>query len=152
MPTLTEDHRITGLTLHNLGAIAAERVTGSSVELHRIGEAHSGRGLSARRRFRAQQLRARRARPRNYVLATDLLQQAVSSAEKASDPDLPALATMNVAEALAGTGEMERAEAMARDALKHFASTGNGWRRVECERPLGDLEMQNSNEGAARDW
>ena len=86
----------------------------------------------------------------NYALAADLLQQAVSSAKKAADPDLLALATMNVAEALGGTGELVRAEQMATAALAHFTTTGNGWRRVECERLLGDLEKLGIARGARR--
>jgi len=88
----------------------------------------------------------------NFLLAADLLQQAASSARKAADPDLFALATMNSAEALAGTGEAARAESLANEALTHFTATGNGWRRVECERLLGDLAMQNDRAEAARSW
>jgi len=56
------------------------------------------------------------------------------------------------AEALAGTGELTRAETMARVALQHFTSAGNGWRRVECERLLGDLELQSERRNEARVW
>jgi len=59
---------------------------------------------------------------------------------------------MNVAEALGGTGELARAEDMAKEALAHFTSAGNGWRRVECERLLGDLEKLCERESAARAW
>ena len=88
----------------------------------------------------------------NFVLAADLLQQAVSSAKKASDPDLLALATMNVAEALGGTGDFASAERMAKEALEHFTRTGNGWRRVECERLLGDLDLKMERREEAYGW
>ena len=59
---------------------------------------------------------------------------------------------MNSAEALAGVGDVARAESMANAALAHFTAAGNGWRRVECERILGDLAMQNDRAEDARSW
>jgi tetratricopeptide (TPR) repeat protein len=151
---LTEDHRITGLALHNLGAIAAER---GDWELARAQFMESVRRFQSAGYQRgvafAHNNYGRAALDHgNFVLAVDLLQAAVSSAKKAADPDLLALATMNVAEALAGTGELAQAESMAKIALAHFALAGNGWRRVECERLLGDLEKQSDRESAARAW
>lgn len=152
--TLTEDHRITGLALHNLGAIAAERGDWELARqqfmesVRRFQSAGYERGVAfAHNNFGRVALDHG-----NFVLAADLLQQAASSARKAADPDLLALATMNSAEALAGTGEAARAEALANEALTHFTATGNGWRRVECERLLGDLAMQNDRADAARSW
>ncbi len=152
--TLTDDHRITGLALQNLGAIAAERGDWELARhqymesVRRFQSAGYQRGVAS-----AHNNYGRAALDHgNFVLAVDLLQQAMSSAKQASDPDLLALATMNVAEALAGTGELARAETMAKAALAHFTGTGNGWRRVVCERVLGDLEMQSDRESAARAW
>jgi hypothetical protein len=152
--TLTEDHRITGLALHNLGAIAAERgdwelARGQFMEsVRRFQSAGYERGVAlAHNNFGRAALDHG-----NFVLAADLLQQAVSSAKKAADPELIALATMNSAEALAGTGDGARAEALANEALAHFTAVGNGWRRVECERLLGDLAMQNDRADTARSW
>jgi tetratricopeptide (TPR) repeat protein len=152
--TLTEDHRITGLALHNLGAIAAERGSWELARAHfmesvkRFQAAGYQRGVA----FAHNNYGRAALDHGNYVLAADLLQQAVSSAKKAADPDLLALATMNVAEALAGTGEVARAETMAKVALQHFTSSGNGWRRVECERLLGDLELRSERPSEARVW
>lgn len=152
--SLTEDARITGLAIHNLGAIAAER-----------GDWERARGyfMESVRRFQAAGYQRGVALAHNdfgraaldhgnFVLAADLLQEAVSSARQAADPDLLAVATMNVAEAIGGTGELARAESMARVALEHFTTAGNGWRRVECERLLGDLEQKADHESAAREW
>jgi tetratricopeptide (TPR) repeat protein len=152
--TLTEDHRITGLALHNLGAIAAERGDWELARqqfmesVRRFQSAGYERGVA----FAHNNFGRAALDHGNFVLAADLLQQAASSAKKAADPDLLALATMNSAEALAGTGEAARAEALANEALTHFTATGNGWRRVECERLLGDLAMQNDRADAARSW
>jgi len=152
--SLTEDHRITGLALHNLGAIAAERGNWELSRAHfmesvkRFQAAGYQRGVA----FAHNNYGRAALDHGNYVLAVDLLQQAVSSAKKAADADLLALATMNVAEALAGTGELARAETMAKVALQHFTSAGNGWRRVECERLLGDLELRSERRNEARVW
>ena len=152
--SLTEDHRITGLALHNLGAIAAERENWELARAHfmesvkRFQAAGYQRGVA----FAHNNYGRAALDHGNYVLAVDLLQQAVSSAKKAADADLLALATMNVAEALAGTGELARAETMAKVALQHFTSAGNGWRRVECERLLGDLELRSERRKEARVW
>jgi tetratricopeptide (TPR) repeat protein len=152
--SLTEDARITGLAIHNLGAIAAERGDWELARRHfmesvqRFQSAGYQRGVA----FAHNNFGRAALDHGNYVLAADLLQQAVSSARKAADPDLLALATMNVAEALGGTGELARAETMARAALAHFTTTGNGWRRVECGRLLGDLEKKADHDEAAREW
>ena len=152
--TLTEDDRITGLALHNLGAIAAERGNWELARAHfmesvkRFQAAGYQRGVA----FAHNNFGRAALDHGNYVLAVDLLQHAMSSARNASDPDLLALATRTMAEALAGTGELVRAEAMATEALEHFAGTGNGWRRVECERLLGDLALRRDQSSEARRW
>jgi tetratricopeptide (TPR) repeat protein len=151
---LTEDPRITGLAIHNLGAIAAER---GDWELSRRQFMESVRRFQAAGYQRGVALAhnnfGRAALDHgNHPLAVDLLEQAVSSAKKAADPDLLALATMNIAEALGLTGDLGRAETMARAALAHFTAAGNGWRRAECELLLGDLEKLANHDATARDW
>ena len=152
--SLTDDARITGLAFQNLGAIAAERGDWELARRHfmesvrRFQMVGYDRGVA----FAHNNFGRAALDHGNYVLAVDLLQEALSSAKMAADPDLLALATMNVAEALGGTGELTRAETLASAALAHFTSTGNGWRRVECERLLGDLEKKADHDGAARRW
>lgn len=152
--TLTEDPRITGLALHNLGSIAAERGEWDHARAHfmesvrRFQSAGYERGVA----FAHNNYGRAALDHGNFALAADLLQQAVSSAKRAADADLLALAIMNSAEALAGMGETARAEAMANEALAHFTTAGNGWRRVECQRLLGDLAMQSDRAEAARSW
>ena len=145
---------LTGLAIDNLGAIAAERGDWESragISWNRCG-AFSRPATSTALRLRKTTSGAPALDHGNFVLAADLLQEAVSSARQSADPDLLAMATMNVAEALGGIGELARAEAMARVALAHFTSTGNGWRRVECERLLGDLEKKADHDAVAREW
>jgi tetratricopeptide (TPR) repeat protein len=152
--TLTEDPRITGLAIHNLGAIAAERGDWELSRKHFMDSVQRFQAAGYQRGVAFAHNNYGRAAldHGNFALASDLLQQAVSSAKKAADPDLLALATMNVAEALGGTGDLVGAESMAKAALAHFTSTGNGWRRVECERLLGDLAMKADQRDAAREW
>ena len=79
-----------------------------------------------------------------------LVAEAVWSANRTGDRDLVALATLNHAEAIAGTGDLERAVRDAEAALAHFTSAGNAWRRVECLRVLGDMARQGGEPDAAR--
>lgn len=135
--SLTEDHRITGLALHNLGAIAAERGNWELSRAHfmesvkRFQAAGYQRGVA----FAHNNYGRAALDHGNYVLAVDLLQQAVTSAQKAANPDLLALATMNVAEALAGTGELSRAETMGRwrsTTSPLRATAGGAWSASGC--------------------
>ena len=152
--SLTDDQRITGLAIHNLGVIAAERGDWELSRVHLMESVHRFQAAEYHRGIALAHNNYGRAAldHGNYVLAADLLQHAVASAREVEDPDLLALATMNVAEALGGTGELLRAEAMARKALAHFTNTGNDWRRAECERILGDLERWAEHDTAARRW
>lgn len=152
--SLTDDQRITGLAIHNLGVIAAERGDWELSRLHLMESVHRFQAAEYQRGIALAHNNYGRAAldHGNYALAADLLQHAVTSAREVEDPDLLALATMNVAEALGGTGELLRAESMARTALAHFTNTGNDWRRAECERILGDLEHWAEHDSAARTW
>lgn len=152
--SLTDDQRITGLAIHNLGVIAAERGDWELSRVHLMESVHRFQAAEYHRGIALAHNNYGRAAldHGNYALAADLLQHAVASAREVEDPDLLALATMNVAEALGGTGELPRAEAMARKALAHFTNTGNDWRRAECERILGDLERWAEHDTAARRW
>jgi tetratricopeptide (TPR) repeat protein len=151
---LTADKRITGLALHNLGAIAAERGSWplarqrfmESVQCFQAAGYHLGVAFAHNNYGRAALDHG------NFALAADLLQHAVSTAKQVGEAELVALATMNSAEALAGNGEEARAQEMAASALAHFTATGNAWRRVECERLLGDLAKQRREEPTALQW
>jgi tetratricopeptide (TPR) repeat protein len=75
----------------------------------------------------------------NPQLAERLLEDALGIAREVDDGDLAALATLNLAEALAQRGETKRARDLASAAFGHFDSCGNRWRQVECLRLLGAL-------------
>ena len=71
--------------------------------------------------------------------AESLLDDAIAEAKRVGDLDLVAIARLNYAEALLGRAALGEAEEVASAALGHFTTEGNGWRRVECFRLLGDL-------------
>ena len=144
-------HRVRGLALQNLGSIAAQR----------------GDFETARRHFLASHQLFRRAGylhgeavvlnnfgraavdTGNFRVAADMLPQALSAARRLGDAELVALTTMNYAEALAGQRELDRASALAGEALAHFTAAGNSWRRVECLRLLGDIRRDRGEPAAA---
>ncbi|HEX6533741.1 MAG TPA: tetratricopeptide repeat protein [Gemmatimonadaceae bacterium] len=149
---LSRDSRIRGMALQNIGSIAAQR---GEWELARhrfmasvkcFQQAGYERGVAiAHNNYGGAALEHG-----NYVLAEDLLAQAVASAKRAEDPDLTALATMNHAEAIAGVGDLDRAERLLDGALEHFRRAGNAWREVEALRIRGDIGRRRDDHAAAR--
>lgn len=150
--SITDDFRLRGAALLNLGSIAAQL----------------GDWPRARKRFHLATSCFRRAKDAvgeataltnygraaidhgNFVVAEPLLADAVEAARAISDLDLLALATMNRAEAVAGLGNLEGAETLARSALEYFVTAGNTWRRVECLRVLGDIAAAGTDVPGAR--
>ena len=149
--SLTDDFRLRGAALLNLGSIAAQL----------------GDWPRARKRFHLATSCFRRAKDAlgeataltnygraaidhgNFVVAEPLLADAVEAARAISDLDLLALATMNRAEAVAGLGNLEEAKTMADGALEYFVAAGNTWRRVECMRILGDIAASGGDRPTA---
>src|SRR5207237_2761767 len=87
----------------------------------------------------------------NTALAERSLEDALSIAREVEDGDLAALATLNLAEALAQRGQTARARDLASAAFGHFGGCGNRWRQVECLRLLGALhEREDCPQDAER--
>lgn len=149
--SITDDFRLRGAALLNLGSIAAQL----------------GDWPRARKRFHLATGCFRRAKDPlgeatslnnygraaidhgNFVVAEPLLADAVEAARAISDLDLLALATMNRAEAVAGLGKLSDARSMAEMAHEYFVSAGNTWRRVECLRILGDIAAADGDRESA---
>jgi tetratricopeptide (TPR) repeat protein len=144
MLALTEDPRIRGIALQNLGGNAgmrgdleeAERCFRDSSELfaragYRRGEAfcmnNHGRVLLDRGNFQA-------SRP--------VLDKAVALAGEVQDMDLLALARLNLAEALLALGALEQAQDCAAESLGYFTGANNPWRTVDCLRTQGDISVR----------
>ena len=149
---LTDDARLRGIALQNLGAIAFLRGDSGSAERYfresygcfircgnTRGEAHSlnnyGKAILDRG---------------DAKLAEEVLHKAVEIARAAEDPEMIALSTLNYAEAVSRRGDLSRAEDLASTALGYFAHTGNRWMQIECLRLLGELSVSNHNLDIAR--
>jgi ATP/maltotriose-dependent transcriptional regulator MalT len=141
--SVTNDQRMRGVSLQNLGSIAAQR-----------GDLDSAEWLfleSSRCFQRAQYTWGEAVALNNYAavaldrgklqLAEVIARQAMEAAEKVGDLELLGIAAMNAAEALAPRRELVRAEVLAMTALGHFTREENGLRRAQCLRVLGDVQL-----------
>jgi tetratricopeptide (TPR) repeat protein len=142
---MTNDPRIRGVALQNLGTIAAERGDYENAE-HRFLESYScfkaadyqwGQAFALNNYGRAAMDRD------NFEIAERVLTRAVELAREIEDLDLAALATMNLAETMLSANDLERADEAASTALGYFDMAGNRWRRVECLRLLGDINRRD---------
>lgn len=148
---ISQDARIRGMALQNIGSVEAQRGDWEGARHHFMAsvkcfqQAGYDRGVAiAHNNYGGAALEHG-----NFVLAADLLAQAVASARRAEDHDLVALATMNHAEAIAGVGDTDRADALLDHALAHFQSNGNTWRVVEALRIRGDIARRRGDGDAA---
>lgn len=141
----TDDPRLRGLALQNLGTIAAhsgdlgsaERYFAESYGCFMRANFPRGEALSLNNYGRAALDRG------NLALADEVLCKAVEIAREIEDAELIAIATLNYAEAVQRKGNLHRAEDLASSALGYFAHTGNTWRHIECLRLLGDIHAQS---------
>ncbi|MFL5613644.1 MAG: tetratricopeptide repeat protein [Gemmatimonadaceae bacterium] len=133
--------RLRGVVLQNLGSIlaqkgqlgAAERAFSESYGYFRQAGYRRGEAIALNNYGRVALDR------HNTALAERSLEDALSIAREVEDGDLAALATLNLAEALAQRGQTARARDLASAAFGHFGGCGNRWRQVECLRLLGAL-------------
>ena len=149
---LTEDARLRGIALQNLGSIAALSGDLGSAERY-FAESYGCFMRCGNTRGEAHSLNnyGRAALDRgNLVLAEEVLQKAVEIARSAEDAEMIALSTMNYAEAVMLRGDASRAEDLASTALGYFAHTGNRWHQIECLRLLGDIHVKAHNAATAR--
>ena len=147
------DPRLRGVVLQNLGSIlaqkgqlgAAERAFSESDGFFRQAGYRRGEAIALNNYGRVALDR------QNTALAEQLLEDALAIARDVDDVDLVALATLNLAEAMAQRGENKRARDLASAAFGHFGGCGNRWRQVECLRLLGALhEREECLEDAER--
>lgn len=147
------DPRLRGVVLQNIGSIlaqkgqlgAAERAFSESYGFFRQAGYRRGEAIALNNYGRVALDR------QNTALAEQLLEDALAIARDVDDGDLVALATLNLAEAMAQRGENKRARDLASAAFGHFGGCGNRWRQVECLRLLGALhEREECFEDAER--
>jgi tetratricopeptide (TPR) repeat protein len=152
MLDLTEDPRIRGLAHQNLAIIHGQ--SGELAEADaRLREAYDEFDRADYAWGKAHVLNntvAVAIERGDFVAAEMQARRAVRLAREVDDLDLLAIATLNLAESLAGLEDWEQAQAEASVALGHFQSSGNVWRRVSCLRILGDMTVRLGDEATAQ--
>lgn len=150
---LTEDPRMRGMALQNLGSIMAQQGELGAAERY-FAESYGQFQRAGYRRGEATALinygRVTLDRG-NPQLAQDLLCQAIDACRECEHSELTALATFNLAEARLRLGDANQAEDLASEALGVFSGCGNRWRQVECLRLIGAIHEQRGDaENATR--
>jgi tetratricopeptide (TPR) repeat protein len=146
----SDDPRVRGIALQNIGSImaqqgnlgAAERSFAESFGCFRRAGYRLGEATALNNQGRVALDRG------DAALALQVLEQAIIAARAVGYTELIALATVNIAEALVARGELARAEESASTALGYFASSGNRWREIECLRIIAAI---NERLGGAAD-
>ena len=151
----TDDDRLLGAVLANLGSIAAQRGDLESARTHLIGSARKFRDC---RYFLGEasvlnNLGRLGLDQGNGRVALPMLQDALGSASRAGDAELIAIVQRNLAEAMWLAGDHAGADAMATTALATFTAEGNEARRAECLRILGEIdEARGDRPRAVERW
>ena len=141
---LSADERVRAAALQNLGAIAARLGDLTTAEKHFL--------ESYRCYHRAGHLRGEVLALQNYgavaldredyALACNVMEKAVAAAREVDDLDLLAMANVNYAEALAGSGNYGEAIECASTAVGYFTVADNKVWRVKSLRLMGDLYVK----------
>lgn len=149
---LTRNDRIHGIAVQNLGAIAARRGDFAEAERRFLDSVEHFRraGYDLGVAVALNNTAAAALDRRNWTLACDVAEQAQDAAMRIGDQELLGIATLNLAEAGARLGDLERAETQASEALGLFRTTGNIFREIECLRLLGDVMRDRGELDAAR--
>jgi tetratricopeptide (TPR) repeat protein len=151
MLALTEDPRVRGIALQNLGGNAAirgnydeaERCFRDSSELFARAGYRRGAAFALNNQGRVLLDRG------SSEASRPVLERAVALAGEVEDLDLYALATLNLAEALLSLGSLDQAEHCAAQSLGYFTASGNPWRAVDCLRIQGSICTRRGDTGDA---
>jgi tetratricopeptide (TPR) repeat protein len=146
------DDKLHGVAHQNLGSIYAQRVEFARAEEHfRTSYASFQRaGYRWGEAFALNNTAALHLASGKLKLAEVIAGQAMIAAKKVGDLELLGVASMNAAEALAGQGEVARAETLATTALDYFVLEENDLRRAQCMRVLGDIKIRQGEASEAR--
>jgi tetratricopeptide (TPR) repeat protein len=144
--------QLRGIALQNIGSMlaqrgqfgAAERAFQESLGNFQKAGYHRGEVIAWNNLGRLAVDRGDHARAR------PMLERAVVEAAAIEDAELGALASQNLATALAGTGEPDRAQDLAMSALGHFSGCRNHYREIECLRLIGDINARSGDAVSAR--
>lgn len=141
MVRVSDDIRLRGIALQNLGSVraqrgdldAAERMFAESFACFRDCGYERGQAIALNNQGRVALDRG------DAVHAKAVLEQALTAARHVEDEELIALATTNLSEATLVSGDYPRAHDLVCSALGHFRESGNRWREVESLRLLGTI-------------
>lgn len=147
MARVTDDTRLRGIALQNLGSVhahqrdldAAERAFAESYECFRACGYERGKAITLNNQGRAALDRG------DLDRATSILASAVKEARDVEDEELIALTMTNLGEATLAAGDYDRANDLVCTALGHFRVSDNRWREVECLRLLGTINDRRGN-------
>lgn len=151
----TDDDRLLGAVLANLGSIAAQRGDLEGARTHLIGSARKFRDC---RYFLGEasvlnNLGRLGLDQGNGRVALPMLHDALGAARRAGDAELIAIVQRNLGEAMWLAGDADGAESMTTTALATFTAEGNEARRAECLRILGELdEARGERARAVERW
>ena len=154
MLTITNDLRIRGIALQNLGSVAAisgdfPRAEDHFVESFQCFQAGGYmRGVVFALNNYGRAALDRRA----DAVAHPVLDRAEALARELMDLDLLAIVRINLAESYLRKGDIERAQDLASAALGYFGNTSNHWRRLECLRLMGDIAVVQQRADSARNF
>lgn len=151
---ITDDLRIRGIALQNLGSIAAIRgdFTGAEDRFVESFQCFQAGGYTRGVVFALNNYgRAALDRGADSV-AHPILDRAEALARELMDLDLLAIVRINLAESFMRSGDIERALDLASTALGYFGNTSNNWRRLECFRLMGDIALVQHQADSARNF
>jgi tetratricopeptide (TPR) repeat protein len=154
MLDITDDLRIRGIALQNLGSIAAIRGDFLGAE-ERFVESFQCFQAGGYRRGVVFALNnyGRAALDRGaHSVAHPILDRAEALARELMDLDLLAIVRLNLAESFMHRGDIDKAQDLASAALGYFGNTSNHWRRLECLRLMGDIALVQNQPDSARNF
>lgn len=151
---ITDDLRVRGIALQNLGSLAAmhgdfrqaEDRFVESFQCFQAGGYMRGVVFALNNYGRAALDR------RADAVAHPVLDRAEGLARELMDLDLLAIVRINLAESFLRMGDIDRAQDLASAALGYFGNTNNHWRRLECLRLMGDIAVVQQRADSARNF
>jgi len=152
MLELSDDPRIRGLALQNLAVIQGQEgeLDAADRRLKQAFQEFDRAGYAWGKAHVLNNTVALAIERGDHAGAASTGPEALYLARAVGDLDLVAIATLNLAEAMAGLGDIDAALEQASTALGHFQASGNQWRRIACLRVLGDMTGHRGDEATAR--
>lgn len=154
MLTITDDLRIRGIALQNLGSVAAISGDFNRAEDHFVEsfQCFQAGGYMRGVVFALNNYGRAALDRRADAVAHPVLDRAEALARELMDLDLLAIVRINLAESYLRKADIDRAQDLASAALGYFGNTSNHWRRLECLRLMGDIAVVQQRADSARNF